>query len=82
MTDQTFMTSAQKGGEEVSKFVTCLRILLFLNSKTINLLFIFANERGGSGSQKMVIFCGCHNCMINNIKKVTILVMPLVPVLQ
>ena len=52
MTDQTFMTSAQKGGEEVSKFVTCLRILLFLSNRSINLLFIFANERGGSGSQK------------------------------
>ena len=74
------MTSTQKGGEEASKFVACLRILLFLNNGSINLLFIFANEKGGI--HKLVIFCGCHNCMITNIKKVMILVIPLAPVVQ
>ena len=31
----SIMTSTQKGGGEVLKFVTCLRILLFLNNKSI-----------------------------------------------
>ena len=35
MRDQKFMTSIQKGGEEVLKFVACLRALLFLNNRSI-----------------------------------------------
>ena len=31
---QTFMTSIGRVGEEVLKFVTCLHILLFLNSRS------------------------------------------------
>ena len=30
------------------------------------------------GVKKLVIFCGCHNCMITNIKIVMVLVMSLV----
>ena len=32
VTDRIFMTSPQKGGGGVLKFVSCLRILLFLNN--------------------------------------------------
>ena len=71
-----------KGAEEVSKFVVCLQILLFLNNRSIDLLFIFVNERGWSGVKKFVISCRCHNCMITNIKKVMVLVMSLVPLLS
>ena len=35
MRDQTFITSTQKGGEEILKFVTCLKILLILNNRSI-----------------------------------------------
>ena len=79
------MASTPKGGE-VSKVVVCLRILLLLNN--IDLLLIFANGGGGGGVgggwgvKKLVIFCGCHNCMLTNFKKVMVLVMPLVPVSQ
>ena len=85
MRDQTFMASTPKGGE-VSKVVVCLRILLLLNN--IDLLLIFANGGGGGGGgwgwgvKKLVIFCGCHNCMLTNFNKVMVLVMPLVPVSQ
>ena len=34
MRDQTFMTSIQKGGEEVLKFVTCLQAHLLLNNRS------------------------------------------------
>ena len=54
--DQTFITSAQKGGKEVWKFVACLRILLFLSNRSIDLLFIFANVRGRGGGQKISHF--------------------------
>ena len=70
------MASTMKGGK-VSKFV-CLQILLFLNN--IDLLFIFANGRGGG--EGLVIFCRYHNCMMTNFKKVMVLVMPLVPLSQ
>ena len=56
MRDQTFMTSTQKGGEEVSNFVACSRILLFLNNRSTDLLFIFENERDGGGGQKISHF--------------------------
>ena len=36
----------------------------------------------GVGVKNLVIFYECHNCMITNIKKVMVLVMSLVPVLQ
>ena len=42
------MASTMKGGK-VSKFV-CLQILLFLNN--IDILFIFANGRGGGEGLK------------------------------
>ena len=35
MRDQTFITSIQKGGEEVLKFAACLQALLLLNNRTI-----------------------------------------------
>ena len=62
------MASTQKG----------LRILLFLNNISIA---NFCEWGGGSmGVKKFVIFCGRHNCMIPNVKKVMFLA--LVPVLQ
>ena len=36
----------------------------------------------GVGGQILVIFCGCHNCMITHVRKVLVLVMSLLPVLQ
>ena len=77
MKDQTFMTSTQKGGEEVLKFVACLQILLFLNNISI---VHFCEWALGTWVKKLVIFCGHHNCMIRNVKKVMFLA--LVPVLQ
>ena len=72
------MTSSLKEDEKISKFVVCLLILLFLNNRSIDRLFILANGRGrgwgGGGEAK--------NCMIINVKKVMVLVMFLVPVLQ
>ena len=56
MRDQTFMASTQKGGEEVSKFVAYLWILLFLNNRSIDLLFIFENERHGGAGRKISHF--------------------------
>ena len=35
-------------------------------------MFIFANG-GGGGVKKLVIFCGRHNCMIPNVKKINVL---------
>ena len=71
------MTSSLKEDEKISKFVVCLLILLFLNNRSIDRLLILANGRGmgwGGGGSK--------NCMIINVKKVMVLVMFLVPVLQ
>ena len=67
------MTSVGRGGGEVLKFVTCLHILLFLNSFADGGAWV--DRRGGQ--------CGRHNYMILNIKtcfdkKVTLLA--LVPV--
>ena len=70
------MTSTQKGSEFL-KFVSCLRILLFLNNISI---VLFCKLGVGAGVKKLVIFCGRHNCMIPNVKKVMLLA--LVPVLQ
>ena len=59
-----------RGGGEALKFVTCLHILLFLNSRSIA-NFCRWGAYGG-------VACGHHNCMILNIKtcfdkKVTLL---------
>ena len=46
------MTSTQKGGEEVLKFVVCLQVLLFLNNRSIVLFCksgVSAGEEGGGG---------------------------------
>ena len=69
------MTSSLKEDEKISKFVVCLLILLFLNNRSIDRLFILANGRGRGWG-------GAKNCMIINVKKVMVLVMFLVPVLQ
>ena len=50
------MTSTRKGGEGVLKFVTWLRILLFLNNRSIE-------DGGGRRVKKLVIFCGSHKWM-------------------
>ena len=66
------MTSVGRGGGGVLKFVTCLHILLFLNS------IVFAHFcRWGC-----VVLFGHHNCMILSIKtcfhkKVTLLALVL-----
>ena len=53
------MTSTQKRGGGVLKFVTCLQVLLFLD-----LFFTFADGGGGGGGViKLVIFCGSHKYM-------------------
>ena len=45
--------------------------------------FSFLRKTGVEvGVKKLVIFCRCHNCMITNVKKVMVLVMFLVQVLQ
>ena len=56
------MTSLGRGGEEVLKFVTCLHILLFLNSKSI------VNFCGWGCVDGEGVVCGRHNCMTLNIK--------------
>ena len=71
------MTSVERRSGEILKFVTCLHILLFLNSR-------FIVHLCGWGAWVCEVVCGCHNFMILNIKtcfdkKVTILA--LVPVL-
>ena len=43
------MTSSLKEDEKISKFVVCLLILLFLNNRSIDRLFILANGRGRGG---------------------------------
>ena len=49
---------------------------LMLHVRSIYLLLIFVNERSGSMRvKKLVIFCGCHNFMITNVKIVMVLVM-------
>ena len=52
------MTSSLKEDEKISKFVVCLLILLFLNNRSIDRLFILANGRGRGwgegGGQKIV----------------------------
>ena len=42
--------------------------------------FLQMGGRCGGGVKKLVIFCGCHNCIIPNVKKVMFLA--LVPVLK
>ena len=64
------MTSTRKGGGGVLKFVICLRILLFLNNRSI---VQFCEWRGlgwggGAGGQKIGYFCGRHKWM-NPLKK-------------
>ena len=73
------MSTRRRRDGEVLKFATCLQIVLFLNNRSI----VHFCRRGWLGGWGMV--CGCHNCMIPNIKthldkKVTFLA--LVPVLQ
>ena len=68
------MTSVERGGGEVLKFVTCLHTLLFLSSRSI-VHFCRWGCVGGRG-------CGLHNCMILKIKtcfdiKVTLLALVL-----
>ena len=53
------MMSTRKGGGGVFKFVTCLRILLFLNNRSI----VHFADGGGRGIKKLVIFCGRHKWM-------------------
>ena len=70
------MTSVGRGDGEVLKFVTCLHILLFLNSRSI----VHFCGWGCVGGEEGV--CGRHNCMILNIttcfdKKVTLLALVL-----
>ena len=60
--DHTFMTSTQKGGGGILTFVTCLRILLFLNNRS-NCSFLWMV---GWGVKKLVIFCGRHKWMNPN----------------
>ena len=73
------MSTRRRRDGEVLKFAMCLQIVLFLNNRSI----VHFCRRGWLGGWGMV--CGCHNCMIPNIKthldkKVTFLA--LVPVLQ
>ena len=59
------MTSTQKGGGGVLKFVTCLWILLFLNNRSI--VHFYGCWGGGEvGVKKLVIFCGRHKSMTPN----------------
>ena len=59
------MTSVGRGSREFLKFVTCLDILLFVNSRSIVHFCgsgcVGYGEEGGGG-------CGRRNCMILNIK--------------
>ena len=57
------MRSVSKGSWEVLKFVTCLHVLLFINSKSI-VHFCGWERVDGWG----VVVCGRHNCMILNFK--------------
>ena len=58
--DQAFMTPIRRKDGEVLKFVMCLQILLFLNSRSI---VRFCRKGGCWG-----MVCGHHNCMFPNIK--------------
>ena len=53
------MTSKQKGGGGVLKFVTCLWILLFPNNRSI----VHFSEWWGRGGQKIGNFCGLYKWM-------------------
>ena len=53
------MTFTRKGGGRVLKFVTCLRILLFLNNRSV----VHFCGWWGSGVKKLAIFCGRHKWM-------------------
>ena len=49
---------------------------IVLNNRSIDLLFNFANGKGGSGVggvKKLVIFCRCEGCIITNVKRVMVL---------
>ena len=64
------MTPTWEGeGVGVLKFVTCFRILLFLNNKsTVHFCGQCWWQGGGGGEgvdKKMVIFCERHKCMIS-----------------
>ena len=58
--DYKFMTSIWNGYAGFQKFVTCLRVLLFLNNR----FFVHFCGRG----HKLVIIGGCHKYMISNFK--------------
>ena len=60
------MTSTQKGGGGVLKFVTCLWILLFLNNRSIVHFYGCWGGGGEVGVKKLVIFCGRHKSMTPN----------------
>ena len=64
--DHTFMTSTWNVGGGVLKFVTCLRILLFLKIRYI----VHFADGGGRGVKKLVIFCGRHKWMTPNQLKI------------
>ena len=66
------MTSTQRGGEEVLKFVMCLWILLILINRSI----VHFQECGWV--TKLVIFCRRHNYVTPNVEKVTFLALVLV----
>ena len=72
------MTSTQKEVANVLKFVTCLGILLLLNNIPIVHFYEWWVD---IGFKNLVTFCGRHNCMIPNVKKVAN-VFSFVPVLQ
>ena len=70
MRDQIFMTSTQKGDEEILKFVVFLDSVVF---KQHIYCSIFANGGGGGGMGRVQkinhSFCGRHNGMIPNVRK-------------
>ena len=70
------MTYTQKGGE-VLKFVAFMDSIVLKQQIYCSFLRIGG---GCKGKKKLVIFCGHHNYMISDVKKVTFLA--LVPVLQ
>ena len=56
--DHTFMTSTRKGGGGVLKFVTCLRMLFFLNNRSI---VHFCGWWGVGGSKNWSFFVDVIN---------------------
>ena len=64
--ENTFMMSTRKWGGEELKLGTWLRILLFLNYRSVN---FFAWS--GSGVTKFIIFCGRWKCMTSNATRIT-----------